>query len=287
MDKNQKFEFDVYMPEGCVPMFDKLRINQVVFNLLSNAVKFTPEGGAITYRAHSRLLENGRLAMKIEVQDTGIGMSDRFQQILFEPFSQESRSDVSETRGTGLGLAIAKRMVDKMGGSISVASKIGQGTIFTVELEVACAPPQTAGAGSAGQDSAEGAVSLAGKHVLLCEDHPLNQEIAVALLREKQMLVEAAENGQRGVELFKRSSVGFYDAILMDIRMPVMDGYEAAREIRALDRPDAGTVPIIAMTADAFTDDVRKCFEAGMNGHTPKPIDPNVLYEKLEKLMAR
>jgi signal transduction histidine kinase len=286
-DKNQKFEFDVYMPEGCVPMFDKLRINQVVFNLLSNAVKFTPEGGAITYHAHSRLLENGRLAMKIEVQDTGVGMSDKFQQVLFEPFSQESRSDVSATRGTGLGLAIVKKMVDRMGGRISVASKIGAGTTFTVELEIDCVPPQTVSAESAGLTAAKGAASLAGKHILLCEDHPLNQEIAVAMLRDKQMQTEVAENGRRGVELFKRSGAGFYDAILMDIRMPVMDGYEAAREIRALDRPDAKTVPIIAMTADAFTDDVQKCFEAGMNGHTAKPIDPNELYAELEKLMPR
>ena len=136
-----------------------------------------------------------------------------------------------------------------------------------------------------GARAASVCASLRGRHILLCEDHPLNQEIASALLQEKQIQVTTAENGQSGVDLFKRSSLGFYDAVLMDIRMPVMDGYEATRQIRALARPDAAVVPIIAMTADAFVDDVQKCFEAGMNGHMAKPIDPDVLFVELAKLI--
>ena len=283
--KNQQFTADVYLPDGIVPVMDKLRINQVVFNLLSNAVKFTPEGGSIIYRSHSRLLENGRLAMKIEVQDTGIGMSEKFQQVLFEPFSQEGRDDISETRGTGLGLAIARIMVEKMGGSISVQSKQGEGATFTVAIETDCVREETVRLQSVRENAASVCASLRGRHILLCEDHPLNQEIASALLQEKQIQVTTAENGQSGVDLFKRSSLGFYDAVLMDIRMPVMDGYEATRQIRALGRPDAAVVPIIAMTADAFVDDVQKCFEAGMNGHMAKPIDPDVLFVELAKLI--
>ena len=278
-EKNQHFVVNVHTVDGRVPVMDKLRINQVVFNLLSNAVKYTPEGGTITYRVRFRRLGgSGRLGMVAQVSDTGVGISREFQRMLFDPFTQERRSDVAANRGSGLGLAIAKRMVDLMGGTIAVESEIGKGTTFTISME--CDSVPEADAAQTPQAGA-GSCDLRGAHILLCEDHPLNQEIARALLEQRGALVETAENGQRGVERFARSAVRFYDAILMDLRMPVMDGYAAAAAIRALDRPDAKTVPILAMTADAFDDDVRRCLDSGMNGHIAKPIDPEQLYRSL------
>ena len=285
-DKNIHFVIDAEPVPGVRPLLDKLRINQVFFNLLSNAVKFTPEGGTVTYRLREQLTESGRLAMEGEVSDTGVGMSDEFQKHLFEPFSQEMRSDSSETRGTGLGLSIVKKLLDLMGCEIEVQSEAGKGTTFCLRGEfdfvrenasVAAAPAP------AEQDTAD----LTGMHILLCEDHPLNQEIAKALLSEKGALVSVAEDGRRGVETFANSAPGFYRAILMDVRMPVMDGLTAARQIRSLDRPDAKTVPIIAMTADAFAEDIQKCLGAGMNGHIAKPIDPQRLYRVLSDTLCR
>ena len=275
-EKNQKLVVDAHMAEGLIPVMDKLRINQVVFNLLSNAVKYTPEGGTITYRVHFRRLDRpGRLSMTAEVSDTGIGISPEFQKVLFRPFTQEGRSDTDANRGSGLGLAIANRMVHLMGGTITVKRAIGAGTTFTV-----CLPCNGVPEGQASRPAAASreAYSLRGIYVLLCEDHPLNQEIAKTLLEQKGALVETAENGQRGVEAFSRSAIGFYDVILMDIRMPVLDGYAATAAIRSLPRADAASVPILAMTADAFADDVQRCLDGGMNGHIAKPVTPQQLY---------
>ena len=283
-EKNQQLITDIVMPPDRVPLMDKLRTNQIVFNLLSNAVKYTPEGGEIRFSAVSEVLPGDRLAMKIVAADNGIGMSEKFQKMIFDPFTQEGRNDNSEVRGSGLGLAITKRLVDLMGGTIGVESEIGKGSSFTVNLELDSERADRVTGECAESAAAQPGSLLAGKHILLCEDHPLNQEIARALLEEKGMLVEMAEDGASGVEMFSHSSVDYYDAILMDIRMPVMDGYEATRQIRALDRADAKTVPIIAMTADAFADDVQKCLDTGMNGHIAKPIDPETLYGTLEKL---
>jgi signal transduction histidine kinase/CheY-like chemotaxis protein len=265
------------------PLTDKNRINQILFNLLSNAVKFTPEGGTITYSIFGRQISENRAAIEHQISDTGIGISREFQERLFEPFTQEGRNDISEQRGSGLGLAIVKKLVDLMGGTISVQSEIGRGTTFTVKFEFDTVPSESVrqpdGSGPSGQSDS---FLFAGRHVLLCDDHPLNQEIAGALLNEKGIVVQIAENGQRGVDEFSQSAVGYFDCILMDLRMPVMDGLQAARVIRAMMRPDAGTVPIYAMTADAFSDDVRKCLEAGMNGHIAKPIDPALLYKTMQ-----
>ena len=280
--KSQTFIVNAHPPTEVVPLFDKLRINQVLFNLLSNAVKYTPEGGTIVYRADfSAPDEQGRLAAEFEISDNGRGMSREFQKHLFEPFTQESRKDTSDARGSGLGLAIVKRLLDLMGGTISVRSRLGEGSSFVVNLTADSIPAGAQPGAAAKTASGAEPDRLAGRHVLLCEDHPLNQEIAAALLSERQMNVTLAEDGRRGLELFRAAPSGYYDAILMDIRMPVMDGYEATGAIRALDRPDAKTVPIIAMTADAFTDDVQRCLDAGMNGHIPKPIDPSALYRAL------
>ena len=271
-----------------VPLIDKLRASQIAFNILSNAVKYTPEGGTITYVISEEMLPDNRIAITHVISDTGIGMSEEFQRRLFEPFTQENRNDVSATRGTGLGLAIVKKLVDAMGGTISVESAIGKGTMFTLRYVFDDVPASEIGRISndvSGED-ARADVSLTGARVLLCEDHPLNQEIAKSLLEERGMAVDVAEDGAEGVDMFTISTVGCYDAILMDIRMPVMDGYEATRAIRALDRPDAATVPIIAMTADAFADDVERAREAGMDGHIAKPVEPEVLYTELSRCIG-
>jgi len=288
-EKGQNFVLDEKGAlSDMVPVADKLRTNQIIFNLLSNAVKYTPEGGTIIYRISGKILDSGRVCIDHEISDNGIGMSESFQKVLFEPFTQEGRDDSSETRGTGLGLAIVKRLVDLMGGTISVNSRIGLGTTFRLHLEFdaihagennsVCSRPATAEDGEIGL--------LKGRHILLCEDHPLNQEIMKTLLEQQGMIVEVAANGKISLDLFSGSPLRYYDAVLMDIRMPVMDGYEATRKIRALKRKDAETVPILAMTADAFDDDVKKCFDAGMNGHIAKPIDPKKLNRTLAAAIA-
>jgi signal transduction histidine kinase/AmiR/NasT family two-component response regulator len=285
-EKRQTFVFDSAPIEGYTPLVDITRLNRIYFNLLSNAVKFTPEGGTITLKIREESLPDGHIRFTITVSDNGIGMSREFQERLFEPFMQENRDDSSNMRGTGLGLAIVRRTVDAMGGAIRVESKKGVGTSFIVSIVSPCIqrtePEETAAVPTSGPDYS----GLAGRHVLLCEDHPLNQEIARALLTGKKMFVQIAEDGQKGAEAFAASPAGYFDCILMDIRMPVMDGYEAARAIRALDRPDAKTVPILAMTADAFADDVQKCLDAGMNGHISKPIEPDVLFGTLSAVIS-
>jgi len=285
-DRSQVFREELALPKGKSPVVDVLRFNQILFNLLSNAVKYTPEGGTVTLSLEERVSEEQQMQIDIQVRDTGVGISEEFQRHLFEPFVQGSRSDTADNRGSGLGLAIVKEMVDLMHGTIRVESAPGRGSVFTVHLQAACAeeqPDQESGKEQGQEDSAR---LLAGRHVLLCEDHPLNQEIAVMLLNSRRIHVECAENGQLGVEAFRRSPVGYYDAVLMDIRMPVMNGYEATEKIRQMDRPDAGNVPILAMTADAFKDDVKKCREAGMNGHLAKPIEPELLFRLLAREIA-
>ena len=173
-----------------------------------------------------------------------------------------------------------------MGGSIRVKSQLGKGTTIYIELvfERASSPPSEAPRNALRKPRSK---SLIGKRILLCEDHPLNQEIAKALLTKRGLLVDTADNGAAGVKIFKESSIGFFDCVLMDIRMPIMNGYEAAGIIRALSRPDAKTIPIIAMTADAFSEDIQKCLDAGMNGHIAKPIDPETLYGALAEAILK
>jgi len=286
--KGQKLVVKAHPPQDVYPVFDKLRINQILFNLLSNAVKYTPEGGTITYWDQFGPPDrDGRLSVVFEIGDTGIGMSEEFQRCLFEPFTQEGRAEASVSGGSGLGLAIAKKLIDLMGGTVCLKSEPGKGTVFTVRLTVDSVPAPAAQTKQTLSEAAQASADLVGKRVLLCEDHPLNREIAKALLAEKQMVVTAAENGRAGLDLFRQSPPHYYELILMDIRMPVMNGYETARAIRALDRPDAGEVPILAMAADAFADDVQKCLDAGMNGHVAKPIEPERLFAALQEVLRK
>jgi signal transduction histidine kinase/CheY-like chemotaxis protein len=280
-ERNIHFVVDARPVKEVMPLMDPLRINQVFFNLLSNAVKFTPEGGTVTYKLREHLAEAGKLIMEADVSDTGIGMSPEFQKILFEPFTQERRTDIQSSQGTGLGLAIVKKLLDLMNCSITVNSRIGEGTTFSIKGKFDCVPSAPEERTEKNTETDKGGESFTNRHVLLCEDHPLNQEIAKLMLEDMGFTVKIAEDGRQGAEAFKNSANRFYDVILMDIRMPVLDGYGATQEIRQLTREDAKTVPIIAMTADAFADDVKKCIDAGMNAHLAKPIDPKKLYQVL------
>ena len=263
---------------------DKLKLQKILLNLLANAIKFTPEGGTVTVSVRAiDPPESGR-NRRITVEDTGVGISPEFLPQIYEPFSQENR--LESTGGTGLGLSIVKRYVDMLGGTIRAESAVGRGARFVVDLPIRILESDAVGLKSnAGR--AEGEFdALIGRRVLLCEDNAVNAEIAVLLLREKGVTVERAENGRIGLERFQASPAGYYDAILMDIRMPVMDGCETARAIRGLDRRDAKAVPILAMTADAFEESVRASKESGMNGHIAKPIDPETLYRALGDAIA-
>lgn len=281
-EKKQTFNVTINSPGKNIPLFDKLRLNQLLFNLLSNAMKYTPIGGRIACDVHFGCLTAQRkLPVLLTIRDNGIGMSENFQKVIFEPFTQEKRLDASEVQGTGLGLSIVKRLTDVMGGTINVKSHVNQGTVFTVSLCVDTIPEEQL-SGKATEDVYQNQIaSLSGRRVLLCEDNPINQEISKVLLEKIGMHVEIAKNGKEGAEKFAQSAPGFYDIILMDIRMPIMNGYESTKMIRDMPRNDAPTVPIIAMTAEAFTSDVQKAMSARMNGHIAKPISPALLYRLL------
>ncbi len=415
--KQQRFNAFIYNISSENVRCDSVRLSQVLLNLLSNAVKFTPEGGSIEVALHEEESPKGEefVRIRVEVKDTGIGMSEEFQEHIFESFTREDNKRVQKTEGTGLGMTITKYIVDAMGGDIQVKSTLGEGTEFCVTLDFERAEEQEetmilpntmmlvvdddqqlcestvaslksigiradwaldgesavqmvnnhhrshedyhvilldwklpgmdgiktakeirrqlgedvpillisaydcneieAEARAAGingflskplfkstlyyglkpylEDSEDTTVTarkldmeFSGKRILLAEDNELNWEIASELLMEQGIMVQWAENGQICVDMFNQSEIGFYDAILMDIRMPVMDGYEATRHIRSLDRSDA-SLPIIAMTADAFSEDIQKCLEYGMNSHIAKPIDTRELFRILERCFNR
>lgn len=271
---------------------DALRSRQIYSNLLNNAIKFSKAGTQIVWKIEDTIIAPQKMRMVCTISDQGCGMSEEFMEHLFVPFEQEAGKN-EEKEGTGLGLAIVKNLVELMGGTISVESRLGEGTTFRIELErelgekpsESAEPSESREQSESGEHSGQMA-SLEGRRVLLCEDHPLNREIAVRLLRKQNILVDCAQNGEEGVEKVRQSENGYYDLILMDIRMPVMNGMEAAMAIRALPRKDALQIPILAMTANAFDDDVQNCLESGMNGHISKPVEPELLYEAMEKVLG-
>ncbi|MBR1781242.1 MAG: response regulator, partial [Oscillospiraceae bacterium] len=262
---------------------DKNRLNRILLNLLSNACKFTPEGGAVTATLRQTGAEEGEGRYELRVKDNGIGMSPEFAAKLFTPFERERTSTVSGIQGTGLGLSITRSIVDLMGGSIDVATEQGAGTEFIVRLRF----PLTEGAEETQREAPSApAVDFSRVRLLLVEDNLINREIASMLLTQAGFQLETAENGQIAVDLVSASEGGYYDIILMDIQMPVMDGYAAARAIRALDDPALAGIPILAMTANAFQEDVQAARDAGMNGHIAKPLDVDRMFATITATLA-
>ena len=253
---------------------DGTKIREIYVNLISNAIKYTPRGGNVTIVVEELPCEKeGYIKVKAEIKDTGIGMSKEYLPTLFEPFSREHNTTIGKVGGTGLGMPIVKKMIDLMGGSIEVKSELGKGTVFTFTLTHKIADEKYYNKKIETADVSDTGENLHGKHVLLVEDNDLNAEIAIAVLEETGLVIERVEDGIQCVNRIEQMPSGTYDLILMDIQMPNMDGYKATQCIRRLDDRKKSEIPIIAMTANAFEEDKKKSFDAGMNGHIAKPID--------------
>ena len=263
---------------------DSLKLKQVLINVLGNSVKFTDAPGTITLNVAQTACNDERATLRFEMTDTGIGMDKEFIPKLCEAFSQEDTGNTTRYGGSGLGMAITRSFVEMMGGTIRVESEKGFVSSFTVTVTVGRAK-ENEKAATAGKDAKSAEVLPDRLHLLIVEDQEMNAEVLADLLELENISSEWAENGKRGVEMFAESEKGRFDVILMDMRMPVMDGLTATREIRKLDRPDASTIPIIALSANAFEEDVRQCLEAGMNAHLSKPVDLDRLKETLGRLL--
>ena len=258
---------------------DQTKLQEIMLNIISNAIKYTPEGHSIYVEVHEAVSENpSKIRYIFSCEDTGIGMSEEYLPHIYEEFSREHSTAENKVSGTGLGLPIIKSMIELMGGSIQVESRQGIGTKFTIDLSFDIALKEEV---YGSEDTIESSAihTIKGKRILLVEDNELNAEIAKTVLEDVGALITRAENGQQALELFKEKPAGTFDVILMDLMMPVMDGYTATRKIRELERSDAKTVPIIAMTANAFQEDAEKCIAVGMNAHLAKPLD----IEKMKK----
>lgn len=255
-------------------------IRQIMINLLDNSIKYNKHGGSVTFSSKTKPLDNGRALFCFSVSDTGIGMTPKFSQHIYEPFAQEGDDARSKFQGTGMGMPIVKSLIELMGGTIEVTSELHVGTSFYVEIPLDIDKnPQTRA------NTVERALdcSLADMNVLLAEDNELNAEIAQTLLESEGVVVTRAANGNEVVDLYLSHPAGSFDAILMDIMMPDMDGYEATRAIRLSEKVDAADIPIIALTANAFAEDAKAAHDAGMNAHLSKPLD----FNKLKNILAR
>ena len=283
-EKNITFTVDTSQIKSRFVYCDKNRLNRVLLNLLSNAYKFTPAGGSVSVNLWQIMdddKDHGRYELR--VKDSGIGMTKEFATKVFEAFEQERSSTVSGIQGSGLGMAITKSIVDMMGGTIDVETAPDQGTEFIVKLTFGIAPEQSEDKVKAPKPGIGD--RFKGLRLLVVEDVAINREIAVKILKRLGFTVEIAENGREAVDKVRMAPHGHYDGVLMDIQMPVMDGYDATRAIRALDDETLSAIPIIAMTANAFDEDVQRSLQAGMNAHLSKPVEPETLFDTLEKLI--
>ena len=281
-DVNFQTSFDEKITNSFIG--DKTKIQQVLINIISNGIKFTPSGGSVQFIITQKEINNNQGILEFIIKDDGIGISPNFIKHLFEPFSQEHIGNTSLYGGTGLGLAISKNFISLMGGTINVESKPGFGTTFTIQLKLNVAKNENKNQISKEKDFAALSThdfDFTGKRVLLVEDHILNIEVAKKLLVSRNLDVDVAENGVLAIDIVKNAKPNYYDAILMDIRMPLMDGLTATKAIRNLPTKWTEKVPIIAMTANAFEEDIQKTKEAGMNAHLSKPIEPNLLFSTL------
>ena len=261
-----------------------VHVKRILMNILSNAVKYNKENGYVYISCREILSKQTAMpTLEFVCRDTGIGMTEAFQKRIFEPFAQEHAGSRTKFAGTGLGMPITKKLVEKMGGTISFESKEGTGTTFVIRI-----PFQIdADMKDRNETEEKTETSIQGLHVLLTEDNELNMEIAEFVLQNEGAVVTKAWNGQKAVDIFRKNRPGEFDVILMDIMMPVMNGYEAAKMIRSLDREDAKVIPIIAMTANAFTEDKMRAKEAGMDEHIAKPVDGKLLVKVINELVKR
>ena len=284
--KSVDFKTEVGNIENPYVYLDELHANEVLINLTSNAIKYTPAGGKVRFRVNQiGSATDGKAVFRFDVEDNGIGMSEEFQKHLFEAFSREKSSTVSKQQGAGLGLSIVKRIVDLAGGTVSVRSKQNEGSTFTVEMPLRVMDEETIEKyvkNSRPPEVSEKEFRLENKKVLLVEDNEMNREIATEILKEAGLSVDAVEDGEFAVKAVEEKGADYFDFILMDIQMPVMDGYEATKAIRAL--PGGDAVPIIALSANAFEEDIQKSLSIGMNAHVAKPIDLNTLLDTMRGL---
>ncbi|MBX9026921.1 MULTISPECIES: transporter substrate-binding domain-containing protein [Collinsella] len=274
LDTSEPYVVDQYM------IGSPTHIRQILVNLLDNSIKYNKRGGTVTFSSTIKPLDDEHAVFCFNVSDTGIGMSPEFLKHIYEPFAQEGNDARSKFQGTGMGMPIVKSLIDMMGGTIEISSEVGMGSTFNVQipLDIDKNPQAREGA-----DEQAISCSLAGMNVLLAEDNELNAEIAQALLESEGIVVTRAADGKEAVELYTSRPAGSFDAILMDIMMPGMDGYEATRAIRLSEKADAADIPIIALTANAFVEDAQAARDAGMNTHLPKPLD----FNKLKSMLAR
>ncbi len=259
-----------------------LHVRQIFLNIYGNCIKYNKVGGEVETSCTCIEVKEDTVTYRWTIRDTGVGMSQEFLNHIFDPFAQERADARSIYNGTGLGMSIVKGLIDKMGGTIEIDSEEGVGSIFTITLPFQIAEEVV----EQKKDLPEKKEDITGMHCLLAEDNELNAEIAETLLKDEGVTVEIARDGQQAIQMFENNLPGTFDAILMDVMMPVVDGLSATRRIRAMDREDARIVPIIAMTANAYDEDIRQCLEAGMDAHLSKPLQMNIVVETLAKYIA-
>lgn len=282
-EKGLNFDVKTDQIEHDYVVCDSLRMKQIALNLLSNALEYTQRGGSVIYEVRQTGVDShGYVCMEMRIRDTGVGMSEEFQKHIFGVFEREKSATQSGVQGTGLGLAITRQLVELQGGTIEVHSEKGVGTEFVVRLKLEAASEEEVDAGNAGENPL-----FHGKRLLVAEDNPLNQEVAVTLLSEEGFQVECADDGLEALRMVSESAPGYYDLILMDIQMPRMDGYETTREIRSLADPDLAGIPIVALTANAFEEDKKEAFASGMDGHIAKPFDLDKVNAVLEEILGK
>lgn len=294
-DKGLKYSVALEDCENVFVVGDRMRLSQVVINFISNALKFTESGGSVAVSIREMYRSENGVSFMLRVRDTGKGMDPRYISKIFKPFEQEDRTIARRYGGTGLGMAITSALVDLMGGEIVVDTEPGRGSTFSAYIPLRLATPEQVEDLKLKEQTLETApdtigssftYQFDGKRFLLAEDNEINAMIVVELLARRGAAVDRAENGQAVVDRFRSMPAGTYDAILMDIQMPVLNGWRAAEQIRALEREDAAAIPIIALSANDYTEDVERSRKAGMNGHVGKPIDLNVLKAQLAAATA-
>ncbi|MBO4913746.1 MAG: response regulator [Oscillospiraceae bacterium] len=281
-EKGLEYNFSVPPFSNVRVMGDEMRIKQALLHIIDNAVKYTEAPGSVALSVDRVLNAEKGMSFRFTVTDTGEGIDSEFLPHIFDAFSREDQSSTSSHGGSGLGLAETKGVVEQMGGEITAQSKKNEGSVFTVILPLKLVQESEIVTENGDTNS----LSLAGRHVLIAEDIPMNAEVVTSILELEEVQSDCAENGQLALDKFRQSKPFYYDAILMDLRMPIMDGLEATRRIRALDRRDAKLVPIIALTANASESDVRQSMDAGMDLHLAKPVDAETLFATLRRLIS-